>query len=111
MTDTPQRFFHAALPSITLPRLTLPPNTTYIIIIMSVDRATNGEQASMEQESKDTIVGVNAPIDLSGRTPVAWSVKSQRRNRAVSERACGERKRSRLYIKRHLERGVCARVC
>ncbi|CAN0115332.1 unnamed protein product, partial [Hapterophycus canaliculatus] len=40
-------------------------------------------KASMERESADTIVGVNAPVDLAGRTPVAWSVKSQRRNREV----------------------------
>lgn len=40
----------------------------------------------MERESADTIVGVNAPVDLAGRTPVAWSVKSQRRNREVRER-------------------------
>ncbi|CAN0095405.1 unnamed protein product [Scytosiphon promiscuus] len=33
------------------------------------------KKASMERESKDTIVGINAPVDLSGRTPVAWSVK------------------------------------
>lgn len=42
-------------------------------------------QARMEMESADTIVGINAPVDLSGRTPLAWSVKAarQKRNKEV----------------------------
>lgn len=35
----------------------------------------------MEQESADTIVGINAPVDLAGRTPLAWSVKAARNKR------------------------------
>lgn len=38
----------------------------------------------MERESANTIVGINAPVDLSGRTPLAWSVKAKSRNREVS---------------------------
>ena len=47
--------------------------------------AVGGEQARMEQESADSIVGVNAPVDLAGRTPLAWSVKAEKnkRNRKV----------------------------
>lgn len=37
----------------------------------------------MEAESSDTIVGINAPVDLSGRTPLAWSVRSRARNKQV----------------------------
>ena len=37
----------------------------------------------MESESADTIVGVNAPVDLAGRTPLAWSVRSRARNKQV----------------------------
>eukprot|EP00903_Cladosiphon_okamuranus_P016151 g14906.t1 len=42
-------------------------------------------KARMERDSKDTIVGINAPVDLSGRTPLAWSVKADKnkRNREV----------------------------
>ncbi|CAM9932737.1 unnamed protein product [Ectocarpus sp. 12 AP-2014] len=44
-------------------------------------------KARMEMESADTIVGTNAPVDLSGRTPLAWSVKAarQKRNKEVEE--------------------------
>lgn len=42
-----------------------------------------GEQAHMEAAKSDTIVGINAPIDLSGRTPLAWSVRSRTRNKRV----------------------------
>lgn len=35
----------------------------------------------MEAESADTIVGMNAPVDLAGRTPLAWSVRSRARNK------------------------------
>ncbi|CAN0388307.1 unnamed protein product [Ascophyllum nodosum] len=37
----------------------------------------------MEAESADTIVGINAPIDLAGMTPLAWSVRSRMRNKQV----------------------------
>ncbi|CAM9110994.1 unnamed protein product [Ascophyllum nodosum] len=37
----------------------------------------------MEAESADTIVGINAPIDLAGMTPLAWSVRSRTRNKQV----------------------------
>lgn len=37
----------------------------------------------MEAESADTVVGINAPVDLAGRTPLAWSVRSRARNRQV----------------------------
>lgn len=49
------------------------------------DRSVDGEQARMEQESADSIVGINAPVDLAGRTPLAWSVKAEKnkRNREV----------------------------
>lgn len=42
----------------------------------------------MEAESADTVVGINAPIDLAGRTPVAWSVRSRSRNKQVTSRRC-----------------------
>ena len=35
----------------------------------------------MEHESADSIVGVNAPVDLAGRTPLAWSVKADKKKR------------------------------
>eukprot|EP00752_Nemacystus_decipiens_P018590 g16668.t1 len=38
-------------------------------------------KARMEQESRDSIVGINAPVDLSGRTPLAWSVKADKNKR------------------------------
>lgn len=41
------------------------------------------EQERMEAESADTIVGINAPVDLAGRTPLAWSVRSRARNKQV----------------------------
>lgn len=48
-------------------------------------RSLGREQARMERESSDTIVGINAPVDLAGRTPLAWSVKAnkKKRNREV----------------------------
>lgn len=47
----------------------------------------------MEAESADSIVGINAPVDLAGRTPLAWSVRSRARNkqvRAVAKLRCAQ---------------------
>lgn len=45
---------------------------------------SGGEQERMEAESADTIVGINAPVDLAGRTPLAWSVRSRSRNKQAN---------------------------
>lgn len=45
---------------------------------------SGGEQERMEAESADTIVGINAPVDLAGRTPLAWSVRSRARNKQAN---------------------------
>ncbi|CAM9984768.1 unnamed protein product, partial [Discosporangium mesarthrocarpum] len=43
----------------------------------------------MEAESAESVVGSNAPVDLAGRTPLAWSVRSKSRNRKVEDHLYG----------------------